>query len=446
MDDDESTYITESDAAKATMSCHGYPNLVDCVLDTFEEAVKDQRWFRFLRTKYDSLNHLVDDETATLMTQMSIADMTFKTNETFQTYETATTTFHSTREEGKDGSDNETMISEGEETTESVVIIRDCDTVEDQGQREAADISDDDSDHEYEHYDDELDDDELDDDEEDDGEEDEEDDNDNDDDDDDDDEDEFYDDDDDDEEEEEGEEEEGEVQEVEVQDYLEVDNGVNCEIDAGELGDDSNSQVELDQDGSVIGDMADTNTVIPSLSVSPEPSKKAADSSDCSIISFPSLGAPSSDNQNSVLEQGKEDTTPSLSSLQAQNVLVPNALPAVSLHSRQTSKDTKASQGTSNTRNTAETSLGSHKTDHNAHEVNDSVEVIGVKRKKPLAFFRFWKKRLSNAKKTKPNSSSKENSIQEKLGLDHPAAPNSMQHPFKEKFPKTRVIVTRTSE
>jgi hypothetical protein len=429
MEDDDSTYIADTDAAKANTSCQGYPNLIDCVLDTFEEVVEEQRWFRFLRSKYDSFNHLEHDDTATLGTRLSIEEVKLRANGTFFSYETAASNIQSNGEEGEDGSDNETMISDGEETMDTVVIIRDCDDVVDQGQREGVEISDDDSYHEDDQYDDEEDDCEDEDDEDDDESDDEE-------------------DDDDEEEDEEGEEEE-EEQEANEDDH-EIVHGIACELEAHGLGEESSSQVELDQDGSVICDMSDTNASIPSVPTSPEPSRKASDSSVCSMLSFPSVDAQSSHNHNSVVvEQDNEETIPSTSSPGPQNRLVSNSFPTVSFCSRQTSKDTKASLGTSNTRNTAEMSLASHKTEHDAHEINDSVEVIGVKRTKPLAFLRFWRKRLLQAKRTKSRSSLKENESEDRMGLLPPQHENqaSIQLPFKEKeLPKTRVIVTRTSE
>jgi hypothetical protein len=425
MDDGDSTYIAASDAANANMSCQGYPNLLsagesllESVMDTFEDAVEDQKWFRFLKAKYDSFNHLEEDGTVTLMTMLSDEDMTLNTYQTLQTYDNFTAAIPNN--EPEDGKDNETVLSDEVDeadlmptpTSRKLEQLRvQCPMEADIDYFEVVNdtlekVHEDSEQEDHEEEDEKAGDDAC-----------------------------------------EEDKKKGDLKE----DYRIQSDFDGNEGNAEELGEECEaeralvameeednslclSQVELSQDGSIIAEAAGTKTGSSMQSVRSAVNKKAAESSVCSALSFPSLGEPAGYPKDEI------ESSPSSSGLEMN--FVPYALPAFSFHSRQASKESKATQDSRHTINTAELSNGSHKSERNNHEAHASVEVIGMKRKKRFGCLRFW-----NQKPSKAIASKNEKPLPKKIEAPKTATkPKTpvLRRPVKEKkLPKTTVIVTR---
>ncbi|KAG7351726.1 hypothetical protein IV203_007774 [Nitzschia inconspicua] len=453
MDDGDSiTYIADDDAEESsTIACQGYPNLIsageslmESVMDTFEDVVEDQKWFRFLKTKYDSFNHLDEDGTVTLMTMLSDEDMTINTWETLQKCKNAKAEGRTTeqKEEGYNGNDygndNETVLTD---EAESIVDVPR--NLQQKGFRGPAEMGNFTLQKEsYRDLEEERERDEKE--EQDDGDE--------------------YDED----SEEESYTVRGEAGEVET-----LEEGEDCEVETilATAGDDeqcrSHSQVELDRQGPILHDTEDTMTVSTLHSISSILGKRVVDACAYSIQSFPSMEEQDGVNQSCITKpiHGEILTTPSSSGLEV-NAISYSTPPAFGLHSRKASKESHASRdsGSNNTVHTAQTSHGSRSIDQEDDQgAHASVEVVGVEKRRPLGFFRFWRMGLSKLQK---EDMSRKKQQGRKNGTDRPkkqtsktvAQPfvtphktretsDSLQRPIKErKLPKTTVIVTRNSD
>ncbi|KAL3939114.1 MAG: hypothetical protein SGARI_001487, partial [Bacillariaceae sp.] len=447
-EDDESTYVALEKDGRGHTACQGVPNLmlaVEGVMDSFEDVVEDQKWFRFLKKKYDSFNHLEDDGTVHTIMFCDTKDE----DGTINTFTSRTITIpghiKENLHEDEESVEDEASIEEEERTVEeeekkddhSEFFVKVVST------HQVAD-----TDYDYDYVEDEVSkitfhaaDEEAEDD-------------------------------DDDQDEEESVHTENEDEGVEVEDdeitvYSDVDEEVpDDEIESAEEpvpeADEESKEpsVEIDGDGTALTEDQPTND-IPRIrsKASVKREKVEAEALLSDILFAPAHEEKEMDGTANTDRARFDAISPSPSSfgLEMPAALAPFAS-SFSGPPRDRSSGTEESHGSRNTFNTAETTLEGRRVD-DPEETGGDIEVVGYKQKTRLGFLRFWKsKKGKKPKAPKRNVFSRQKKQTKVKAVPPKATPlpprpvpkaRSQTKPMfrravKEKpLPKTTVIVTR---
>jgi hypothetical protein len=422
-EDDESTYVALERDGRGHTACQGVPNLmraVEDVMDSFEDAVEDHKWFRFLKKKYDAFIHLDDDGTIATLTVCDTKDE----DGTLNTFTNRTISINGHHwKESIDGDeegaiyrdyDEEASIEEDaqeekhEECTGFMVKTvsthqvadTDYDYVEDELSRltfvhgDGIDEDDEKSRDEHEGF---------------------------------------------------------EVEDEDPTVYTEIDDAPDDELEEdAEQKDDGRSR-----ERSEVEVVDEENLSVPSQTFARSSMKNPEEPFAPDTLTASALAEEELTGTNTTDRARLEPISPSPSSL---GLEIPSAIASfayLTLPTRDRSNATEESHGSNNTFNTADTTLEGQRVD-NPEEMTGNVEVIGVKLRKGLGFQRFWRFKKSkgmSAREKKVSSWPKKIKAAPAEGGPLPPRPIPKarsetkpmpQRLFKEKqLPKTTVIVTR---